>query len=151
VAFILLTVACSSGTTGPSSSASGILVAGNYVIERSLVSGGCTPPTPGATATVTGVVTHTRGASSFVLVNSDGGRFTGRLAPDGTFTNGGVSAVGAGGVPYDLLFEGRFGATGFEATVTLDDHRPAGDCRERLAWSASKQGEPNILARGKAS
>ena len=141
----LIAVGCGGEAAGPSEPTSGIHVAGTYAITRSFVSGSCQPPTPGATVPVTGVVSHVRGARDFSLVNSDGGRFNGRLNPDATFTNGRVSAIGAGGVPYELLFEGRFTTDGFEATLALDDHRPSGDCREVLTWRASKQGEPNIL------
>lgn len=145
--FILLIVeGCGGAASGPTEPTSGIHVAGTYAITRSFVSGGCQPPTPGATASVTGVVTHTRAASEFFLTNSDGGRFSGRLSADASFTNGGVSSIGAGGVRYDLLFQGRFTTNGFDATVTLDDHRPAGDCREVLSWKAVKEGAPNILA-----
>ena len=120
-------------------------MAGTYSISRSYVSNTCDPEIPGATATVTGVVTHVTGASHFSLSNADGGNFDAELRADGSFTSGLRNNVGRDGNPYELLFEGSFSATGFHAIVSVDLHRPTGTCRSVLDWQATKQGPPNTL------
>jgi hypothetical protein len=133
------------GSGTPAAPSSGILVAGTYAISRSWVVKGCDPETPGATAPVTGTVAQTQGSFDFALRNSDGGNFNGRLTQDGSFTNGKVSLVDAAGVRYDILFEGKFTTNGFTATLTGDQHRATGDCREVIAWQATKTaGGPNV-------
>jgi hypothetical protein len=134
------------GSSGPTPPPAGALhVAGTYSIVRSYVSNTCDPEIPGATATVTGTVTHAQGASQFTLANSDGGNFNARIEPDGTFTSGVQHRVGVNGESYDLLFEGRFAPQGFRATVAADLFRAGGPCRSVLDWEATKQGAPNVL------
>ena len=132
----LLVTACSSATQVATFPA----VAGTYTITRDWVTQGCTPPTSGATETVTGTITQNAGAADFALHNSDGGNFTGHLQADGTFTNGGVTLNGAGGVRYTILLEGRFAASTFEATLTGDQSRASGSCREVIAWHGTRTG-----------
>jgi hypothetical protein len=135
-----------SGTSAPTAPPAGTLhVAGTYTIARSYVSNTCDPEIPGATATVTGTVTHAQGGSQFTLANSDGGNFNARIETDGAFTSGVQHRIGANGESYDLLFEGRFSLQGFRATVAVDLLRAAGPCRSVLDWTGVKQGPPNVL------
>jgi hypothetical protein len=137
--------ACGGTATSPDTAGNGIHVAGSYAITRSWVFMGCDPATPGATAPVTGTVAQSAGSPDFSLSNSDGGSFSGRVANDGTFTTGTVSSVGANGVSYNVLLAGTFTATGLTATLTGDQLRPTGTCREVIAWVGAKQGAPNVI------
>ncbi len=132
-------------STAPAPPAGTLHVAGTYTIARSYVSNTCDPEIPGATATVTGTVTHAPGGSQFTLANSDGGNFNARIETDGTFTSGVQHRTGVNGESYDLLFEGRFSLQGFRATAAVDLFRAPGACRSVLDWEATKQGAPNVL------
>jgi hypothetical protein len=134
------------GTSAPPAPPAGTLhVAGTYTITRSYLSNTCDPEIPGATATVSGTVSHAQGGSQFTLANSDGGNFNARIETDGTFTSGVQRRIGVNGESYDLLFEGRFSVQGFRATVSVDLFRATGTCRAVVDWTGSKQGPPNVI------
>ena len=143
---VALAACGSTATPTPTGPLGAMDVSGSYGLTRAYISNTCDPAIPGAEAPVTGVVTHTRGASHFTLANSDGGRFDADLRADASFSSGTQRRTGQDGVAYDLLFEGRFTTTGFRATVTVDLLRPAGTCRAAVDWQAVKQGPPNVLA-----
>jgi hypothetical protein len=141
-------VVCGSGGSpdSPDGPLGRLAVGGTYAITRAYVLDTCAPgDIVDADAPVTGTVTHSAGAARFSLANADGGRFSADLHADASFTSGTQQFVGANGVRYAQLFEGRFGATGFSATVTVDLFRAQGACRAVLDWRGAKQGAPNVL------
>ena len=119
---------CGGSNAAPAAPATGILVAGTYTITRAWVARGCDPETPGATASVSGTVTQTQGSLDFTLRNSDGGNFTGRLGQDGSFTNGKVTLVGAGGAAAvaELTLAGHDVVLWNRSSATLEPFRSAG-------------------------
>lgn len=117
-----------------------LAVAGRYQITRVFVANDCHPPVPGADAPVTGLLEHTPGDSLFRLLNSDGGRFRGRVTRTGGFTTGVVR-----GRDFDYEIVGRFTREGFSATLTGHNTRSTGPCTNVLRWTGIKVGAPNAL------
>jgi hypothetical protein len=93
----------------------------------------------------TTTVAHTPGALRVSLTHA-GTTYSGPLNADGTFATDPVDLRDQDGSTLTLRIAGRFTATGFEATVTVDVARPTGSrCRYVVRWTGTKQGAPNVL------
>jgi hypothetical protein len=141
-------VACGGGGATGSSSGPLLSVAGDYQIEKSMVSDACDGQTGGFSNP--GTVRHSPGATSFVL-NDHGTRdLPGTVERSGSFTLQPFEGP-AGGVPgRDTYDGGRFTTSGFTVRVTTVVFRsrgtpPAPDCAIVMQWAGSKQGPPNVI------
>jgi hypothetical protein len=145
---LAIAAAACGGTTQPSSPQ--LQVGGSYDISKTTTSDTCqsviNPPFSNP-----GTVTHSPGASSFVL-NDHGTRdLPGRVNSDGTATISPSNSLVMGTIAAtDTFASARFTATALDVTVTTDlaDNpvQPgAGPCRIVTTWHAVKQGAPNVI------
>jgi hypothetical protein len=137
--------ACGNGggppTTPPSSQPGVLQVAGTYQIVQRAVQSSCGDS--GTPIPVTGTVTHTPGASTFVLADTGGTTFNGTVQSSGDFTANAVFGPDARGSTFTQRLAGRFAATGFGARLDVDVS-PQG-CAFSRDWTATKQGPPNVF------
>ena len=134
--------ACGGGTPGGPSPQPGVLqVAGTYRIVQAAVTTTCNDS--GTPIPVTGVVTHTPGAGTFVLADSGGTTFNGTEQPGGEFTANAVFGPDAGGRTFTQRLAGRFTATGF--TGRLEVAVAPQTCAFTRDWTATKDGTPNVF------
>ena len=132
------------GSSAPSTPPAPLIqVGGTYDIRKTVTLDTCGSGT--TLFTNPGTVTHTPGASNFVL-NDHGTRdLPGTVAPDGSFTLAASRGVVQGTVPaLDTFDEGRFTATGFHLRDTTDLQAEP-PCRIVASWDATKQGTPNVI------
>ena len=83
-------------------------------------------------------VTHTVGAARLALTHA-GTTYPGALQADGRFATDPQLVGGS-----TVRIEGRFSATGLDASVTVDVQGSA-PCRYVTRWAGTKQGPPNVL------
>ena len=124
--------ACGGTTTGPSGQ---LAIAGNYQIVQRTVETTCGDT--GTPATVVGTVTHTPGATPFVLRDTGGTTFNGDVQPNGSFTASAVFGPDAGGQTYTQRLEGTFTSSGFTARLNVDVSPR--NCRFTRDWTGTKQ------------
>ena len=144
ICLLAASVACGGGNGGGNGNPGGpqlrvLRVAGAYQIVQQAVETTCNDT--GTPATVTGTVTHTAGASTFVMRDTGGTTFEGTVQPDGQFTARAVFGPDSGGQTYTQSLEGRFTTTAFTGRLGVDV-QPR-DCRFTRNWTATKQGAPN--------
>ena len=133
---------CGGGGSAPNSPTPGVLqVAGQYRIVQQTVDNTCGDT--GAPPAVTGTVTHTAGAETFVLADTGGTTFTGTVRSTGDFTATAVFGPDATGNTYTQRLEGRFTAGGFAGRLGVDVSPRA--CRFTRDWTGTKQGTPNVV------
>jgi hypothetical protein len=134
--------ACGGGGTPEGPTQSGVLqVAGTYRIAQAAVATTCNDS--GTPIPVTGVVTHTPGAGTFVLADSGGTTFNGTVQPAGEFTATAVFGPDAGGRTFTQRLAGRFTASGFTARLEVTVAPQA--CTFTRDWAATKDGSPNVF------
>jgi hypothetical protein len=92
---------------------------------------------------VTGTVTHTVGSGTFLLVDTGGTTFNGTVQNTGDFTANGVFGPDSTGQTFTQQLQGRFSATGFTATLSV--RAAPRNCDFTRAWTATKQGSPNVF------
>jgi hypothetical protein len=141
-AVILLAAGCG-GESGPPTPPSTLLqVGGSYQVTPAVLQNACGTVTvlPGPATVV-----HTAGSADLRLSHV-GQTYAGRVEPSGAFTTTPLVITLANGSTDTVRIEGRFGTSGFEATVTVDAaHAGAAPCRYVVRWQASKQGGPNVI------
>ena len=133
---------CGGGGSAPTNPTPAVLqIAGQYGIVQQPVDNTCgdtgTPPA------VTGRVTHTPGAETFVLADTGGTTFTGTVRSTGDFTATAVFGPDSTGNTYAQRLEGRFTTTGFTGRLGVDV--TPRNCRFTRDWTGTKQGSPNVL------
>jgi hypothetical protein len=126
-------------TTTPPPQPGVLQVAGTYQIQQRAVATTCNDS--GTPIAVTGTVTHTPGASAFVLADTGGTTFNGTVQPSGDFSANAV--FNDGGSTFTQRLAGRFAATGFTGRLEVDVS-PRG-CTFTRDWTATKQGAPNVF------
>jgi len=147
VRFLFLTAAFAHtgcGSTGgplPTPSPAVLQVGGTYQITQQAVSDTCGQT--GNPVPVSGTVTHTPGASTFTLRDTGGTTFSGTVQNNGEFTATATFGPDAAGDTFAQRLAGRFTTTGF--TAQLDVEVSPRNCRFTRAWTAAKQGAPNIF------
>jgi hypothetical protein len=118
-------------------------VGGNYQIVPTLQQNGC-----GGTPTVQpgpAQVTHTAGATD-VRLSHAGQTYAGRVERSGTFVMDPLVITFAPGSTDTVRIEGRFTASGFEASVTVDAaHAGAAPCRYVVGWLGTRPGGSNVI------
>lgn len=133
---------CGGGGSSPATPTPGVLqVAGQYRIVQQTVDNTCGDT--GTPATVTGTVTHTPGAGTFVMADSGGTTFTGTVQPSGDFTATAVFGPDSTGNTYTQRLDGRFTTAGFSGRLGVDV--APRNCRFTRDWTGTKQGTPNVL------
>jgi len=144
----VLATACVSGCGGSSPSAPtptptpGVLqVAGQYQIAQQGLTDSCGQGSQ--IPSVTGTVTHAPGASTFTLADSGGTTFNGTVQTSGQFSATAQFGPDAGGQTFAQRLEGRFTTGGFTATLNVEVSPRA--CAFTRAWTATKQGGPNVF------
>lgn len=135
--------ACGGGSppNTPPPPAGVLQVAGTYQITQRAVQSSCGDA--GSPVPVTGAVTHTPGASTFVLADTGGTTFNGTVQANGDFTATAVFGPDARGSTFTQRLAGRFAATGFSARLEVDVSPQA--CTFTRDWTATKQGPPNVF------
>lgn len=148
LAIAVCSVACGSGGSSPNaptptpSPMPGVLqVAGQYQITQQGVTDTCGQGTQ--IPSVSGTVTHTPGGSTFTLADTGGTTFTGTVQTTGSFSANAQFGPDASGQTFVQQLEGRFTTSGFTAELRVDV-RPR-NCNFTRAWSATKQGAPNVI------
>jgi hypothetical protein len=137
---LCLAPACSSGPDTPSPTA--LQVGGSYQITPTVLQNPC-----GAITVLPGPaqVAHNPGAADLRLTHV-GQTYTGRVERSGAFTMDPLVLNLGGGSTDTVRIEGRFTASGFDATVSVDAaHAGAAPCRYVVGWQAAKQGGPNVI------
>jgi hypothetical protein len=130
------------GPTTPPPPQPGVLqVAGTYQIVQQAVTTTCNDS--GTPIPVTGVVTHTPGAGTFVLADTGGTTFNGTVQANGDFTANAVFGPDARGNTFTQRLAGRFAATGFTGRLQVDVSPQT--CAFTRDWTATKQGAPNVF------
>lgn len=131
------------GSSAPDAPSPTVLqVGGSYQINPTLVQNACGSVTvqPGAAQ-----VTHTAGAGDLRLSHA-GQTYTGRVERSGTFALDPLVITFTPGSTDTVRVEGRFTASGFEATATVDAaHAGAAPCRYVVGWQATKQSGTNVI------
>jgi hypothetical protein len=131
-----------SSPTSPTGSNPGVLqVAGSYQISQTAVDDTCGMSS--APVSFAGTVAHTAGATTFVLTDTVGTRFTGTVERDGNFTATATQGPDSGGQTYFERLEGRFTTSGFSSALRVDVSPR--NCRFTRSWTAVKQGAPNVI------
>jgi hypothetical protein len=126
----------------PSSPTPGVLqVGGSYRIDQRAVTDTCGQT--GSPASVNATVTHAAGAQTFAMADTGGTNFTGTVEPNGNFTANAVFGPDSAGQTYTQRLVGRFTASGFTGDLTVDVTPRA--CNFTRAWTAAKQGSPNVI------
>lgn len=146
---IVHTIGCGGGTSTPApgptsptpSNPAALQVAGAYQISQTALEDNCGMSS--APISFMGTVAHTAGATTFMLTDTAGTRFSGAVERDGTFNATATQGPDAGGQTYSERLEGRFTATGFSATLRVDVSPR--NCRFTRSWTAVKQGAPNVF------
>ena len=133
--------ACGGTPPGPSPQPGVLQVAGTYRIVQAAVATTCNDS--GTPIPVTGVVTHTPGAGTFVLADSGGTTFNGTVQPGGEFAANAVFGPDGGGRTFTQRLAGRFTATGF--TGRLEVTVAPQPCAFTRDWTATKDGTPNVF------
>lgn len=139
---VLLLAACGGGSTPPNGPSTSVdpppTVFGEYDVAVALQQNDC-----GTAVTVlpqATVVHQTPGAGTFTLTHG-GLSLAGSLARDGAFTTAPLAVADPLG-PATLTAEGRFTASGFEATVTV---AVTGRCRYLVGWTGRNRSRTNVL------
>jgi hypothetical protein len=151
IGWLAIVAACAACGGGSATAPGGPLlqVAGTYDIRKTVVSDTCGLSHQGDTISNPGEVRHTAGAASFVL-NDHGTRdLPGTVNRDGTFALAAAQSLVQNTIPaVDTFDSGRFTTRGFDVRDTTDlQSNPVGGpaCRVVAAWSATKQGSPNVI------
>ena len=136
-----LVTGCGGGAT-PVTPTPGVLqVAGQYQIAQQGITDTCGQGTqiPSVTATVA----HAAGAGTFSMADSGGTTFTGTVESSGDFTANAVFGPDAAGQTFTQRLQGRFVTTGFTAQLSVQVAPRT--CAFTRAWTATKQGAPNVF------
>lgn len=117
-------------------------VGGSYQINPTLMQNTCGSVTvqPGGAQ-----VTHTAGAADLRLSHA-GQTYSGRVERTGAFALDPLVITFTPGSTDTVRVEGRFTASGFEPTATVDAaHAGAAPCRYVVGWQATKQNGTNVI------
>ena len=141
VALVMSVAACGGGgTTGPSGGPPVLSVGGDYAMAVVLAENGCGAVTVLPLPTR---VVHAAGAANFQLVHGPG-TYDGTVESDGRFRTAPRTFADAAS-SQTVAIEGRFMATGLDATVTVDQSAPPPACRYVVRWMGTKSGAPNVI------
>ena len=114
-------------------------VGGGYQINQQALTDTC-----GQTGTpipVTATVTHTAGANTFTMSDTGGTNFTGTVQNNGDFTAN--ATLTSGGQTFTQGLQGRFTATGFTATLSVQVAPQS--CNFTRSWTATRQSGTNVF------
>ena len=128
-----------SAPTAPSASV--LQIAGGYAVSQRAVTDTCGQT--GQPAAVTATVTHAAGASTFTMADTGGTNFSGTVDSTGAFAANAVFGPDGTGQTYTQRLQGRFTTSGFTADLSVDVTPRV--CNFTRAWTATKQGSPNVI------
>jgi hypothetical protein len=138
-------LACGGGGSSPTPI---IAVAGAYDIRKTFVEDTCPDGLQGQTFTNPGTVSHSPGASRFVLTDHGTRDLPGTVQPDGAFVLEPAHAVVHGTIPaLDTWEDGRFTTTGFQVrnVTSLEATATTAACHLVAQWEGTKVGSPNVI------
>jgi hypothetical protein len=143
IATSTIVVACGASTTNPTPAPTpGVLqIAGQYQILQQAATDTCGQT--GQPQPVTATATHGAGANTFTMRDTGGTSFSGTVQNSGEFTASAVSGPDSGGQTFTQQLQGRFGVSGFTATLSV--HVTPQNCDFTRNWTATKQGSPNVF------
>ena len=119
-------------------------VGGSYPTRATLIPEGNTCGSVTVQDNVT-TVAHTAGQHTLSLTHA-ARTYDGTIDDDGVFVTA-PKMLNVGGDTYTITIEGRFDATGFTATVTLEvrQQAPPPTCRYAVRWVGTKQSGTNTI------